>query len=171
MYSDQTGKFPHVSIRGNKYQIVLHDIYRNSTWVEAMKNKTKSEIILGQTCSLACMNLCGIKPKHQVLDNEAHIAYKEAIRKSWITYQLVPPDEHRRNISEKEIQTWKNRFIRVLCGTVASFPMHLWCQLIPRAERQLLLLRKAYSNPNLSLYANLHSPHEYRVKPFVPLVI
>ena len=47
--------------------------------------------------------------------------------------------------------------------------MNLWCQLIPQPERKLLLLQKAYSNTNVSTYANLHSPHEYSAKPFVPL--
>ena len=31
IYSDQTGKFPHVSSRGKKYQMILHNIYSNST--------------------------------------------------------------------------------------------------------------------------------------------
>ena len=35
MYPDQMGKFPHLSIRGGKYQIILHDIDSNSTWVES----------------------------------------------------------------------------------------------------------------------------------------
>ena len=41
IYTDQTGKFPHTSGRGNKYQMTIHNIYRNSTWVKPMKNKTK----------------------------------------------------------------------------------------------------------------------------------
>ena len=105
---------------------------------------TEGDIILGQTCSLDRMKLCGITPTHQVLDNEASSAYKEAIRQSGMTYQLVPPDKHRRNIAEKLIQTWKYHFIGVLCGTAASFPMHFWCQLITQAEKQILLLCQAY---------------------------
>ena len=34
IYTDQTGQFPQRSIRGNKYQMFLHNIDRNSTWVE-----------------------------------------------------------------------------------------------------------------------------------------
>ena len=41
IYTDQTGKFPHTSSRGNNHQIVIHEINGNSTWVEPMKNKTK----------------------------------------------------------------------------------------------------------------------------------
>ena len=58
--------------------------------------------------------------------------------------QMVPPDEYRRNLAEKSIQTWKYHFKGVLFGVEESFPMHLWCQMTPQAERQLLLLRQAY---------------------------
>ena len=151
--------------------MILHNIYRNSTWVEALRNRTEGEMILGRTHAMACMKLCGTIPTHQVLGNKDSSAYKEENRKSGITYQLVLPDEHWRNLAEKAIQTWKDNFIGVICGMEASLPMYLWYHLTPQAERKLILLRKAYSNPNLSLYANLHSPHEYRAKPFVPLVI
>ena len=39
MYTDQTGKFPHRSSRGNRYQMILHEIDGNSAWIEPMKNK------------------------------------------------------------------------------------------------------------------------------------
>ena len=112
------------------------------------------------------MKLYGIVPKHQVLNNEASAAYKEVIRQLGITYQLVPSDNHRRNIVEKAIKTWKYHFIGVLHGTAATFPMHLLCQLIPQAERKLLLLRQEYANPNISAYAYLYGPHNYSDEPF-----
>ena len=136
-----------------------------------MKNRTEGEIIIGRTCDLARMKLCGILFTHQVLDNEASSAYKELIRQSGMTYQLVPPDEHRRNHAGKSIPTWKYQFIGVLCGMEESFPMYLWCQLTPQSERKLLFLRQAYSNPNVSMNANLHSPHAYSAKHFFPLVM
>ena len=48
MFTDQTGKFPQSSRRGNNYQIVIHKIDGNSTWVEPMKNRTKGEMILAR---------------------------------------------------------------------------------------------------------------------------
>ena len=73
----------------------------------------------------------GITPAHQVLDNEISQTYKDEIRDSGMSYQLVPPDDHRRNIAERAIQTWKNHFVGVLSGAAATFPLHLWCQAIP----------------------------------------
>ena len=70
IFTDQTGKFPLRSSRGNHYQMVVHDIDSNSTWVEPMKNRTEGEMILARRRALAQMKLQGIIPKHQVLDNE-----------------------------------------------------------------------------------------------------
>ena len=41
MYTDQTGKFPHSSIGGSNYQIIIHEIDGASTWVELKKNRTE----------------------------------------------------------------------------------------------------------------------------------
>ena len=57
--------------------------------------------MLGFTHALKLMKICGIFPKHPVLDNEASKVYKYAIQESRMAYQLIPPDEHLRNIAEK----------------------------------------------------------------------
>ena len=72
-------------------------------------------------------------------------------------------------LSKKAIQTWKDHFIGVLSGTTASIPEHLWCQIIPQAERQLLLLRQSKTNPKISAYAHVYGPHDYNATPFVPV--
>ena len=95
-----------------------------------MKNRTEGEMILARRRALARMKLQGIIPKHQVLDNEISDAYRTEMRDTNITFQLVPPDDHRRNLAERAIQTWKEHFVGVLSGTVHTFPLHLWCQII-----------------------------------------
>ena len=40
MYTDKTGKVPHVSSQGNRYMMVLAHIDSDSIWVEPMKNRT-----------------------------------------------------------------------------------------------------------------------------------
>eukprot|EP00804_Cyclotella_cryptica_P008215 CCRYP_015150-RB/>CCRYP_015150-RB protein AED:0.19 eAED:0.17 QI:0/0/0/1/0/0/2/0/720 len=86
-----------------------------------------------------------------------------------MTYQLVPPDDHRRNLAEKAIQTWKDHFIAALSGTAEKFPLHLWCQTLPQMERQLNLLRQSRLHPKLSAYAHLYGHHDYNALPFVPI--
>ena len=102
----------------------------------------------------------GITPAHQVLNNEVSQTYKNYIRDSGISYQLVPPDDHRRNIAERAIQTWKNHFVVVISGTAATLPLHLWCQAIPQAERQLMLFSMSNFNPKISSYAHVYGQHD-----------
>ena len=148
IFTDQTGKFPLRSICGNHYQMVVHDIDSNSTWVEPMKNRTEGEMILTRRRALSRMKLQSIIPKHQVLDNKISYAYRIEIRDTNMTFQLVPPDDHRRNLAERAIQTWKDHFFGVLSGTASTFPLHLWCELIHQAERKLMLLQQSRVNPH-----------------------
>lgn len=149
--------------------MILYHVDSNTIWVEPFKNKTEGQLIKARANALYRMKLAGIIPKHQILDNEASKAYKEAIRLSGMTYQLVPPDEHRRNVAERMIQTWKNHFVAVLSGTDDKFPMQLWDKIIPQAEKQLWLLRQSNSNPKVSAYSHVHGQHDYNALPFVPI--
>ena len=58
------------------------------------------------------------------------MAYRLEIKKTSMTYQLVPPDDHQRNLAEKAIQTWRDHFIGVMSATAESLPDYLWCQAI-----------------------------------------
>eukprot|EP00804_Cyclotella_cryptica_P029543 CCRYP_020577-RA/>CCRYP_020577-RA protein AED:0.27 eAED:0.27 QI:0/0/0/1/0/0/2/0/428 len=169
LYSDQTGKFPHISRHGNWYQMVMYHVNSNSIWVEATKNHSEGEMILAQIRALQHMKVCGLAPMCQVLDNEASTAYKQAIHESGMTYQLVPPDDHRRNLAERAIQTWKDHFVAALSRTAEKFPLHLWCQTLPHMEHQLNLLRQSFVHPKLSAYAHLYGHHDYNALPFVPI--
>ena len=91
------------------------------------------------------------------------------IRELGMLYQLVPPDDHCRVIKEMVIQTWKNHFFGVLSGSAATFPLHMWCQAIPQAKRQLMLLSISNVNPNISSYAHVYGQNYYNAEPSVPI--
>jgi hypothetical protein len=76
-------------------------------------------------------------------DNDNNKKFKAQIYKNNMTFQLVPPHDHQRNIAEKTIQTFKRHFISILCGTDKDFPLHLWCCLLPQAKHTLNMLRRA----------------------------
>ena len=119
--------------------------------------------------ALKCMQLKGIVPLHQILDNKISVAYKEEILAANMSYQLVPPDNHHQHISERAIQTWKSHFIGVLAGIAATFPLHLWCQIIPQAERQIILVSQTNLNPNISEYTYVYGQNDENATPFVPI--
>ena len=60
-------------------------------------------MILACRCALTGMKHQGIEPKHQVLDNEISALYRNKIKFTNMTFQLVPPDNHRRNLAKKAI--------------------------------------------------------------------
>ena len=65
---------------------------------------------------------CGIKPRHHNLDNEVSDEMKEVIEENEMTYQLVPPHDHRRNIAKREIQTFKAHLLPSCVASTATSP-------------------------------------------------
>ncbi len=63
LYTDQTGKFPHICSRGNRYQMILYHVDSNTIWVEPTKNITEGEMILGRERALKRMRAEGVQPK------------------------------------------------------------------------------------------------------------
>jgi hypothetical protein len=149
-------QFPQVSSLGNKYIMIIHNVDSNSSWAEALKDNTGGKLILGRAQALEHMRKAGIVLKHQVLDSQASVAYKKAIGDSDVTNELVPPDNHQCNRAEKAIQTFKDHFVGILSGCASTFSLHLWCQLLPQVERQLILLQQLRLHPNLSSYAHVY---------------
>ena len=111
--------------------MIAFHVDSNLIWVDPMKNQTEGEMILAQEQILDHTKACRIIPRHQIMDNKASAAYITAIQQSDMTYEKVPPGDHRRNIAKKSIQTWKYHFVTVLSGTAETFPLHPWCQLLP----------------------------------------
>ena len=134
-----------------------------------MKNITEGEMMPSRRRALQWMHALEITPKRQVLDKETSMEYRQEIMETGMTYQLVPPDDHRQNIAEKTIQTQKDHFIALCSDVSANFPMHIWCSLIPQTEKQLLLLRQWNVNPKISAFAYLYGPHDYNAQIFVPI--
>jgi hypothetical protein len=125
MYTNQTGKFPKKSSKGNHYIMVLIEIDSNAILVEARKTHSAREIIRAYLVLVTCLRNAGVTPKMHILDNKCSKEVKEQIHKNNMTFQLVPPHDHRRNIAKKAIQTFKGHFISILCcGTDKDFPLH-----------------------------------------------
>ena len=169
IYTDQTGRFPVTSFKGNQYIMVLFETGSNNILVEAMRSRTASEMVRAYQLLIDRLKEKGIKPTLQILDNEISAEYKQAIHDNDMTYQLVPPNDHRRNIAEKAIQTFKDHLVAVLCGTDESFPLQLWCQVLRHAEHQLNMLRKSRLNPAVSAFEEMYGPHNYDAHPFAIL--
>ena len=94
-------------------------------------------------CPRACFGMnapARCYPQKSNTRNQASAEYKAAIEASGKTYKLVPPNDHRRNMAKRAIQTFKDHLVGILSGCASSMPIHLWCQLLLQVKHQLLLL-------------------------------
>ena len=169
IWTDQTGRFPKMSSRGSQYIMVLTESDSSAILVEPMKNRSSGEMIRAYQALIARLNSAGIFPKEHILDNECSADFKAIIKTNKMSYQLVPPHDHRRNRAEKAIQTFKAHFIAILCGTDPSFPLHLWDRLLAQAEHTLNMLRPARMLKTISAHTYLWGQHNYNSNPYAPL--
>ena len=106
----------------------------------------------------------------QVLTNEASAAYRQQITDKWkADFQLVPPNIHGRNTTERAIHTFKAHFLEILAGGAPDFPRHLWVILIPQTELTLNLLRQARLNHSKLAWEAFTGPLNYNATPLGPL--
>jgi hypothetical protein len=149
--------------------MVLIELNNNAILAAAMKHRSTGEMICAYQELVAHLRSAGIQPKVHLLDNECSTKFKERIRSNNMGYQLVPPHDHRRNITETAIKIFKAHFISILCGCDKSFPLHLWERLLPQAKHTLNMLQPAGMTPSVSAYAYLWGQHNYNTNPFALL--
>jgi hypothetical protein len=169
IWTNQTGKFPKKSTKGNHYIMVLMESHSEVILMEAMKNRLSGKIIRAFQKLLRHLHTAGITPKHHILDNECSSEFKDTITSNNMTYQLVPPHDHRRNRAKKAIQTFKDHFVAILCSTDKEFLLGLWDLLLPQAKSTLNMLRPSRMMPTVSAYTYLWGQHDYNANPFAPL--
>ena len=166
--SDQTGRFSYRSFKGNQYLMIILESDSNAILYQPVKSKESGDNVKAWKEAMERLNKCGIKPKHQIMDNEVSAEWKEAIENAQMTYQLAPPGGHTKE-AEKAVQVAKDHFIAILCGTSNNFPMKLWDRLLPQAEATLCMLRPARVAPNVSAFAYLYGQHNFNAHPLAPL--
>jgi hypothetical protein len=169
IYTDQSGKLPVQSSKGNTSLMVMYDVDANAIDAEPIRSHHDSHMIpayqrLWQRLNRGRVN----KPKLHILDNEASEKFKTAIKGN-CDLQLVPPDTHRRNLAERAIQTFKSHFISILAGVEPNFPMNLWDRLVPQAVVTLNLLRQSRKNPAILAYQHVNGVFDYNKTPLGPL--
>jgi hypothetical protein len=168
IFSDQTSRFPITSSRGNKYIMVIYDYDSNAILTEPLTSRTEMELLRAYTKIHSFLTERGLKPVMQKLDNEAPGKLQTFMQQKDVSFQLVPPRQHRRNAAERAITTWKDHFVATLATTDLAFPLHLWCRLIDQASTTLNLLRQSWINPPLSAEAQLNGAFDYNKTPFAP---
>jgi hypothetical protein len=80
-----------VSIRGNKYIMVLYEYNGNAIMAEPIKNRMAVELLRAFKVKEQKLIARGLKPRLVRLDNEASQLTKDYLYEKNISFQLVPP--------------------------------------------------------------------------------
>jgi hypothetical protein len=90
IHTDQTGRFPAISSKGNHYIMILVEVDGNFIDAEPMKNKSEGSMIKAYQALWTRLTTSGtVKPKTHILDNEASTEFKKEIRKKM--YDPISP--------------------------------------------------------------------------------
>jgi hypothetical protein len=111
IYNDQTGIFPVVSKKGNKYIMILYDYDSNALLGQPIKDLTAPELLKVFQVMEQELVAKGLKEKLMKLENEASKLLKTYLHQQDITFQLVPPYSHRQNSAERAIRSFKDHLI------------------------------------------------------------
>jgi hypothetical protein len=169
-FSDQTGHFPKQSKCGHKYIMVLVKIDSNEILVEPMKSRKDAEMIQAYDVLVKRLQQANIHPRKHVLDNKISKNMKQHIKKNYnFELEMVLPGCHRQNAAEVAIRNYKSHFLRVLAGTVESFPLHLCDRLLPQTKITLKIMQQLNATPTVSAYAHLSGPFDYNKMPLAPM--
>jgi hypothetical protein len=97
IYTDQMGRFPVVSSKGNKYIMILYDHDSNAIMAQPIKDRTAQELLRAFQVMEQKLVARGNKPKLMKLDNDASKLQKTYLHQQDIIFQLVPPYSHIQN--------------------------------------------------------------------------
>ena len=165
---DLTGKLPHTISRGNKYLVVVYDYDLNAIVFEPIKTRQSKEKL---EAFKMCKRKIATNNKQQdlyVLDNVASSDLKNSLVHNNQSFELVPPNMHRRNAAEKAIRTMKNHILSGLALCDKNHPIMGWYRLLKQAEITLNLLRNLQVNLNLSSWAYIQKLYDFNKMPMAP---
>eukprot|EP00957_Ditylum_brightwellii_P071952 5468402-Ditylum_brightwellii.AAC.1 len=110
----------------------------------------------------------GHETKHFILDNKVSATLKAASSKKDKTYELTPPNIHRRNAAGRAICTFKNHLKSGLATCDPKFLLQEWDRLLEQATITLNLLQTSRANPKLSAYAYVFGHYNFNKCPLAP---
>ena len=130
IYTDFTGKFLIRSGDGMTSILIIYDWITNAILAEPVRALKDETVIEAFQTKFEYLKARGFKPVFNIINNVVSKAINTCINSKEIAIQMVEPNNHRANVAERAIQTWKNHFIAGICTTHDNFPSVLWSQLV-----------------------------------------
>ena len=167
--SDQTGRFPITSNRGNAYVVVFYVYNANYIRSVPIKSQSKEELLRAYQETYKWLSMWGFKPLLHKMNNETLHEVEKFIQAQQMCIQYTPLDMHRTNPAERAIRTWKNHFLTGIADLPQVLPH---CKLVPphQAMRPTLnMLRPCCQNPLLLAHKALKGNFSFNATPMAPL--
>ncbi len=114
IYNDCTGNFPFMSLDGNICFFVMYHYKTNVIFATPILGLDLQSILDAYKKNFKFLVSKGYTLKINVMDNQARKAIKSYLTPQQCHLQLGKPGNHRINVTEQAIQTFKNRFIGAL---------------------------------------------------------
>jgi hypothetical protein len=114
--SDQTGRFPITSNRGNCYVVIFYAADGNYIKSYPIKSRHRSQLLKAYEEVYSFLRIRGYRPQLHKLDNETSRDVEDFIAEQQAAVQYTPADMHRTNIAERACRTWKNHFSATRAG-------------------------------------------------------
>ena len=169
VYSDQTGRFPITSNRGNCYVVIFYAADGNYIKSYPIKSRHRSQLLKAYEEVYSFLRIRGYRPQLHKLDNETSRDVEDFIAEQQAAIQYTPADMHRTNIAERACRTWKNHFSATRAGTPPSFKMANWCKMTEQCDITLNMLRPCTLNPNLSAFEAMEGMYSFDATPMAPV--
>ena len=122
-YMDLTGRFPQRSSRGNNYILVGYHYDADAILAKPIKDRTANVITDAWRSMHESFEQSGQEPTIYILDNEKSKVLTDMFLSKGVKYQLASPNNHRTNLAERSIQTYKSQFKAGLATCDPTFPL------------------------------------------------
>ena len=169
LYSDQTGRFPITSNRGNSVVAIFYCADGNYIKSYPIKSRHKSNLLKAYNDVYDYLRVRGYRPQLHKLDNETSRDVEDFIADQGAKHQYTPADIHRTNIAERCVRTWKNHFTATRAGTPPSFRMANWCRMCEQCDITLNMMRPCTTNPKLSAFEAMEGMYSFDATPMAPV--
>jgi hypothetical protein len=169
LFTDQTGRFPVSSNRGNNYIVIFYAVDPNYIKSYPIKSRHRSELLKAYDDVYQFLRIRGYRPQLHRLDNETSRDVEDFITDNNAKFQYTPPDIHRTNTAERAIRTWKNHFVAIRAGAPSTYRLSNWCKDLEQTDITLNMLRPCTTNPLLSAYESMEGMFSFDRTPMAPV--
>jgi hypothetical protein len=169
LFTDQTGRFPVTSSRGNNYIVIFYVVDANYIKSYPIKSRHRTELIKAYDDVYSFLRTRGYRPQLHKLDNETSKDVESFIADNNASHQYTPPDMHRTNPAERAIRTWKNHFVAIRASTPSTYRLSNWCKDLEQTDITLNMMRPCTQNPKLSAHEAMEGMFSFDATPMAPI--